>query len=409
MAEMKEKPENAPLAPPLSDSPSESGAAGADVASQALSTYRDLQSKLLLSNIPTLDGVRAISVFLVIFYHLGLQLGPPILPGPLGVLAFFVLSGFLITWLLLKEDEKYGSVSLKGFYKRRTLRIFPAFYAFWLVSLLARFARGGDIPWTQAFSAFFYVSDYHHAIFRPQPEYMMHTWSLGVEEQFYLLWPLCFLAFGKKRRSLIAGLSAVILAVWIHRIHLWTAFHARDYISYAFDTRIDAILVGCLLALLLKEGLGKKLLERVCQPVWGPAISISLIVASVLAEQSSAGWSQAYRLMCGLAIEPFLVALLLCQLIVQSSVFPWKWLNREPILYLGRISYPLYLYHGFSSALAERLTGTAHKVVFVLATVLVSVVVASGSYFFVEKPFLALKKRSENRRIARAVPVSAQE
>src|ERR1700737_3144335 len=78
-----------------------------------------LRSKLLLPSIPSLDGIRAIAVFLVIFYHLGMELGLPILPGPLGVLAFFVLSGFLITWLLLKEEDKYGSISIRGFYRRR--------------------------------------------------------------------------------------------------------------------------------------------------------------------------------------------------------------------------------------------------------------------------------------------------
>jgi hypothetical protein len=81
------------------------------------------------SHLPSLDGLRAIAAFLVVLYHCFL----PALPGGMGVLAFFVLSGFLITWLLLKEEERYGKVSLKLFYVRRSLRIFPAFYAYWLL------------------------------------------------------------------------------------------------------------------------------------------------------------------------------------------------------------------------------------------------------------------------------------
>ena len=94
-----------------------------------------LRAKLNLPNIPALDGMRAVAVFLVIIYHFGFDR----VPGGLGVLIFFVLSGFLITWLLLKENDSTGQVSIRGFYIRRALRIFPAFYCFWLgtVALLA--------------------------------------------------------------------------------------------------------------------------------------------------------------------------------------------------------------------------------------------------------------------------------
>src|SRR6266705_3771680 len=120
------------------------------------SIYSRLQSALLLPSIPALDGIRAIGVLLVILYHLRSERTLPVFPGPLGVLSFFVLSGFLITWLLLKEEEKFGAISLKGFYRRRALRILPAFYVFWIVAVVSRFlAHPGDFPWSQAWSAFF--------------------------------------------------------------------------------------------------------------------------------------------------------------------------------------------------------------------------------------------------------------
>lgn len=351
-----------------------------------------LTPKLLGSSIPALDGIRAIAVFLVIFYHLGLERGLPVFPGSLGVLAFFVLSGFLITWLLLKEEEKYGSISLKGFYRRRALRIFPAFYVYWIVEILARLAGGGQVPWPQALSAFFYVSNYQNAIYRPQPEYMMQTWSLAVEEQFYLVWPLCFVLFSKKKKTLMTGLSVFILGVWFHRLHLWLAGHAKDYISYAFDTRVDALLVGCLLALLIKQNLGIRVLETLCRPAWAPACTCSLIAFSTYCGQSPSAASQGYRLTAGLAIEPWLIALLICQLIVHSTTVPWNWLNSRTSMYLGRISYPLYLYHGLGVAIAIRVSGS-HNYLCVTATVILAIIMAACSYHFVEKPFIALKNK----------------
>jgi len=357
--------------------------------------YAALHSNLLMPSIPALDGIRAIAVFLVILYHVSIMRGLPVFPGPLGVLGFFVLSGFLITWLLLKEEDKFGSISLKGFYRRRALRIFPAFYVFWIVAVALRFlAHPEDFPWSQAWSAFFYVSNYLHAIVHPNPDYMIHTWSLSAEEQFYLLWPLSFLLFLKKRRTLMISLAFVIVCVWIHRIHLYAAADAKEYITYAFDTRVDALLVGCLLALALKEGIGGWLVESVCRPFWGPVVTALLIGVSAYAGNLSMG----YRLMAGLAIEPLLVAILICQLIVQStSSLPWKWLNTKPVVYLGRISYPLYLYHMLATHAAGRIHGL-NTASFVIVTLCLAITIASCSYHFVEKPFLALKGSSQPRR-----------
>ena len=102
--------------------------------------YGQLRHRLDMPNIPALDGIRAVSVTLVILFHAGVPVS-----GALGVLIFFVLSGFLITWLLLKEDEKAGTISLRGFYRRRALRILPAFYCLWIVTAILRVARGGVI------------------------------------------------------------------------------------------------------------------------------------------------------------------------------------------------------------------------------------------------------------------------
>lgn len=358
-------------------------------------SYSRLQSRLSLPSIPALDGIRAIAVFLVLFYHLGNERALPYFPGPLGVLGFFVLSGFLITWLLLKEQERTASISLKGFYKRRALRIFPAFYAFWILSVGSRLLWHGEgqVPWSQALSAFFYVSNYFHAIFHPAPDFIIHTWSLSAEEQFYLLWPLTFLIFSRKRKLLMAGLSLIIVAIWVHRLHLWITAHAAFYITYAFDTRADALLVGCLLALVLKERMGQRFFAPVCRPVWAPIVTASLIGICVFAGHQI----ESFDLTGGLTIEPLLVAILICQLVLQSESWPWRWLNMRPVTYLGRISYPLYLYHMLATHVAMRVAARFPQVgtpFFVVLAVLIAVGISACSYQIVEKPFLALKARS---------------
>jgi peptidoglycan/LPS O-acetylase OafA/YrhL len=357
--------------------------------------YSQLQSRLALPSIPALDGIRAIAVLLVLFYHLGNERALPFFPGPLGVLGFFVLSGFLITWLLLKEQEKTGSISLKGFYRRRALRIFPAFYVFWTLSVGSRLLWHGEgqVPSSQAFSAFFYVSNYFHAIFHPSPDFIIHTWSLSAEEQFYLLWPLAFLLFSRRRRLLISGLSLVIAAIWVHRLHLWITAHAAYYITYAFDTRADALLVGCLLALILKEGLAQRFLSALCQPVWAPVLTASMIGLSVFAGRRSV----AFELTGGLTIEPLLVAILICQLVLQSESWLWQWLDSKPSTYLGRISYPLYLYHMLATHLAMRIAARFPALgtpFFVVLAVLIAIAISACSYEIVEKPFLALKTKT---------------
>src|SRR5215203_3503971 len=122
--------------------------------------------------------------------------------GGLGVTIFFVLSGFLITWLLLKEEAKWGDVSLRLFYLRRSLRIFPAFYVFWAVIVIGMgVLRHKPVAWPQAISALFYTSNYYQAITGNWQTALFHTWSLAIEEQFYLLWPALFMALrGNDRR-----------------------------------------------------------------------------------------------------------------------------------------------------------------------------------------------------------------
>src|SRR5258708_6566624 len=140
---------------------------GASVLGQSLSPPLDkspalpapLAAGLQKTHLPSLDGIRAVAVSLVVLYHLNI----PGVPGGMGVLIFFVLSGFLITWLLLKEEEKFGHISLKLFYARRTLRIFPAFYVYWFLIIGFYFISSWHFLRVQPILCFFLLNNFYPA------------------------------------------------------------------------------------------------------------------------------------------------------------------------------------------------------------------------------------------------------
>src|SRR6266568_5411553 len=165
------------------------------------------------THLPALDGLRAVAVFTVIVYHFGINA----VPGDLGVSAFFVLSGFLITWLLLKEHAASGTVSLRRFYTRRVLRIFPAYYAFLALSFAIDHLRGQAWGPSLGFSSVFYLVNYYNAFNGHPTTSISHAWSLGIEEQFYLLWPLLLLGLlqgGVARVARALVFLIVVVVAW---------------------------------------------------------------------------------------------------------------------------------------------------------------------------------------------------
>ena len=342
---------------------------------------------LAKSHLPSLDGLRAVAAFLVVFYHLGMNWAP----GGLGVLTFFVLSGFLITWLLLKEEDKSGKISLKLFYIRRSLRIFPAFYAYWLLVSAALLLMHKRYVVAQAISSLFYVNNYYQALYGDPDTDFSHTWSLGVEEQFYLLWPLFFLLL-KHTRNRLKFLIAAVVVIALYREALVFLLHRdQGYIYEAFDTRADHLLIGCLLAVALRAGVWTDLWRRLCVSWWLSLVTLALLAASTaLALQ----FGSTYRDAAGFVVDPLLVAVLIVQTIAHPAAgfgitLNWGWMR-----YLGTISYSVYLYQQVViGPIRKRLV--AWPSFSLLMTILAVIVAASASYWIVERPFLRLKKRFE--------------
>jgi len=351
-----------------------------------------LRRKLAMPQIPALNGIRAIAVFLVIFYHYGLRLpGGFNVPGAHGVLIFFVLSGFLITWLLLKENEKYGRISLKGFYRRRVLRIFPAFYFYWMLLVAILLLGHHEIVWLHTISSFLYLSNYYQAIFGDPNNGFSHTWSLAIEEQFYLFWPFLFATFRRDLKKMTVFLVGLIGSVWIYRCILYFVFHVNhNYFYAAFDTRLDSLMVGCLLAVLLKRGVLVGFWETVCRGYAPPVLTILLFWTSVFAGPVLI---PRYRDFIGLAIEPVLIAVIIVQAIALSPTSLFKWLEWSWVRFLGQISYSLYLYQQLTLQSVHKRLGGQPELVQLSAAVAVTILAACFSFYVIERPFLKLKDK----------------
>jgi peptidoglycan/LPS O-acetylase OafA/YrhL len=306
------------------------------------------------------------------------------------VSAFFVLSGFLITRLLLNEYDSTRAVSKRQFYLRRTLRIFPAYYVFLLVSFALDARAGQHWSSTQLLSAITYTVNYFNAFNHHPSTSIAHAWSLGVEEQFYLLWPIVFVALiGRGRRAVVIGLSVLGLAALAWRSWLILGAHVDpSYVYNAFDTRFDNLAVGCLLAVIVDHDRVASAATRIGARSLFPFLTLSLLIASRMATPS------AYHYSIGFTIDALLVGILIVQLLQLYKTALWSWIEWPVVRYLGRISYPIYLYHAWGASFGRRLAGQWHSVEFI-GGVAATIALASGSYYVIERPFLKLKQRFE--------------
>jgi peptidoglycan/LPS O-acetylase OafA/YrhL len=344
----------------------------------------NLGKVLSSSHLPILDGLRALAVTMVIASHFGVAL-----QGGLGVTIFFVLSGFLITWLLIKEHDSTGSVSLSAFYVRRALRIFPAYYAFLAFSLAADLARGDDRIGSDILPATFYYINYHNALHGHSSSSVAHAWSLAVEEQFYLLWPAVFLMLASRgSRALLWGLLSAIAGVAVWRS--WAFMGANlgaPYVYNAFDCRFDSLAAGCLLAAAFRQ---ERFRSAVVTTVRHFRALPLLAAAGLLLLVDNAG--DRYRYTFGFTVESVLIAFAISQLLALQAGKPWRWFDATPIRYLGRISYGMYLYHQWGLSIGRHAVAHQQWLEFP-AGMAATVVLATASYFLIERPFLGLKAR----------------
>jgi len=348
-----------------------------------------LHSAVHQKNIPGLDAMRASAIILVILYHYAEPVSPAI-----GVIVFFVLSGFLITGLLIKEIAKSGTISIRNFYSRRAYRIFPAFYVCWFVTMGLALWKHEYLTWTHSLQTFFYVADYGRAFIPLREKYryqMGISWSLAVEEQFYLLWPLLLLKIYRLKNPLRA-VGWIICGLWLWRALLVIGFHVSwDYAYNAFDTRADALMIGCWLALAVFQPKAPRSITWLLSSKW--LVLVPLLLLDGINSLEMHGLFGPSLQVLEFSIDPVLTAILLLQWIYWGSL-GWAFLEHPVIKFTARISYSLYLYHQVvRSLLPNLLVVLPLRHGKTLVTTVGFILVATASYYWIERPFMRMRDR----------------
>lgn len=345
-------------------------------------------ARALEARIPGLDFVRAVAVMCVLLDHHGLSTIGPVTVFDGGVEAFFVLSGFLITWMLLREQASRGHIALGPFYRRRAARLLPAFYAYVALGAALLTLRHRPVPWGAVASASLYVVNYYQALTGAESHYLSHAWSLAVEEQFYVLWPLALALLFARRAGLARALAMAIAVPALLRPLLLFGFGVGDaYLYRALETRADHLLWGCLLAVLLREERHRARFEALAARAWALPLLALLRVGSTTLQHVSPAWK--YGL--AYAMDPVLVALALPLIVLAGARARGAFgrlVGAGPVVLVGQISYGVYLLHPLvmhpvRNALEAR---TASTLLGVVVSILAVLGVAWVSFRFFETP-----------------------
>ena len=347
------------------------------------------QGKATSNRIPSLDGIRAISIMMVLLSHLvgtkNFEVSPWISRlanmGSLGVKIFFVISGYLITTLLIAEYKKTGTISLLKFYFNRTFRIFPAFYMFVAVVSIVSLAGYISLNDGDLLHAITYTTNYHHN----RAWDLGHIWSLAVEEQFYLIWPAIFLFFGL-RGAFVASFAYLLIGP-IVRVLTWHYLpQDRVGIGESFQTVADSIATGCVLAFIRiwLDGIASYIRLQKSK------ITIIIIFAIIFLLNYLKGYPSV-MLPVGETVLNISIALVIDWCLRNEESLLVKLLNNRQLVFIGVLSYSLYLWQQpFLNRNGDSFVNSAP---FNLACVFLCALL---SYYFVEKPFLGLRSKLSN-------------
>ena len=330
-----------------------------------------------------LDGIRCLAIVAVIWHHTpgreSLSV-PILLRGYLGVDLFFVLSGFLITTILIREEKKTGTISLRNFYARRSLRIFPLYYGFllalaiwsWFTDRAEFYEYSSILPYY-----LFYLTNFVDGGSRI---FFEHGWSLAVEEQFYLLWPTMIKLLGMRRSGYVVSVIVLALAA--------VALIPQTLALHAYTGPFRTILIGSLLAILLNSASGFQLFHR----AFGKRASVlwiaGVLILLILPPGDLVGWWQ--------LLVHLVMAVVVGSIVVAPSNYLMPVLRLPAVKAIGVVSYGIYLIHsqlaGVVMAISARIPGGLSMELFFLAFLAVSATAACGTYYCFEIHFLKLKR-----------------
>ncbi|MEJ2883669.1 acyltransferase family protein [Pedobacter sp. GR22-6] len=363
--------------------------------------------------VPALDGLRALAVLLVMMVHFGI-LGV----GWVGVQTFFVLSGYLITTSLIMEKSHTDRILkyLKVFYWRRSLRIFPIYF---LYAFAILFFWGASDQWARVFGAVVPILTYSiniYALF-PNPVDLNgvgHFWSLAVEEQFYLVWPFLIFYLPIKRLKTLLGLLLIIVPLFRLFLFLFlmekeqSIARAGEFVNFITFSHLDAFAIGA--TIVFYRDLSNRLSRNFLRKIFFCALSIVFIAGILnfilISNESSIGlglistggypWLLLDNLgfVWGYSLLNLFSAIVIFCIVNRSKVFPW--LENRYLVYVGKISYGIYLYHVavliFINWLKDNGIITNRLISFTIYIGL-TLLIASLSYHFFEAYFMKFKKK----------------
>jgi peptidoglycan/LPS O-acetylase OafA/YrhL len=352
----------------------------------------EIPANLKVNYFPSLDGFRALTIILVVIYHVLLNpnFHSIIINGSLGVDIFFIISGFLITTLLLKERVRTQSISLKKFYGRRFLRIFPVAYIFLSVIIGISLLFHYKLDKTYLMSCFLYLTDISKLGREHTNWAVRHFWSLAVEEQFYFIFPFIM---KKNFKAYVLTLLFILLFLPLYFV-VSAEFPVLDvgpiYSVTRFLIKFQGIAVGSLAAILVFQKI--IVTERI------RIHYILLNLLNVLLLVSIFGLDFTPFVSASGVLKDGLISLLIAILLILNVFKPernlfYKLLNIRLVKYIGVLSYSIYIWHTlFTDTENKPFPAICYNFPFVYICIFV---VAFLSYNFIEKPFLRLKRRFE--------------
>lgn len=309
--------------------------------------------------------------------------------GNRGVSVFFVISGFLITSLLLKEEQVTGKISIRDFYIRRVFRILPPFWVFLAVVALLWELGTIETSWASLGIAFAFLRDFVRGDW-----WTGHSWSLSIEEQFYLLWPAALVFLGR-RKSLWTALGLIVAAPAIRVLsHVLITGKLGPIENVMFHMRVDSLMFGCALAMVYKTQSFARTAERILKwPGMLAALGFFLFVSGYLNYR----FQGYYMLPFGYTLENIAISYLLIYFVTKTASVGARLLNTKLLVHVGLISYSLYLWQQlFLTPLVS--ASILSKFPFNLAAAFLA---AELSWQGVEKPALEVRRRFERARSPR--------